>query len=258
MKKSKLQELIERGTNVVGTTTGAALAAISGSPEIGVALTAIGATGIYQKVGGELADRWLAPREAARVGSVMARSVEILQAELEKGRTLRKDGFFDEQDGRSDAEEVLEGVLRKAQSEYEEKKLEYIAHMWASACLNEFFTPGRLNHMVKLAEQLTYRQFTILTMVGEMSKADYKNLFGLREQNYEKAGLKMDSETSTILSEIMALHNLDCVRVIAQLGPIQIIPSEIKLGTWGPPLYNAMGFWKISPDEYLPVINHLQ
>ena len=258
MEKSKLRELIERGTNVAGTATGAALTMITGSPEVGVALTAIGATGIYQKVGGEIADRWLAPREAARVGSVMARSVEMLKSELEEGKTLRQDGFFDDRAGRSDAEEVMEGVLRKAQAEYEERKLEYLARMWASACLDENLTTARLNYMVKLAEQLTYRQLTIIAMIGAMAKAKYANIFGLREQHYEKSGLIQTAETSIILSEIMVLHNRNCLAVIAPLGPVQIDPSRMKLDTWGVALYNAMGLWKIPPSEYQPIIEYLK
>ena len=246
---SKLRAIIEKGASVVGTTTGAALSLVTGSPELGVALTAIGATGVYQKVGTEIADRWLAPREQARVGGVFAASVEMLKSELDRGRTLRNDGFFDSSDGRSNAEEVMEGVLRKAQTEYEERKLVYFARMWSNACLDETFGAAKLNYMVKLAEQLTYRQLAIISMAGAMAKADNANIFGLREQHYEKAGLKMGSETSIVLSEVMALHNLNCLKVIAPLGHVQIEPTTMRINTWGVALYVAMELGRIAIDD---------
>ena len=87
MKKSKLHRLIEAGANVIGTTSAAAATMAAASPELGLALTAVSATGVYQKVGTEMADRWLGPREKARVGWVLAKSVEMLESELKQGKT---------------------------------------------------------------------------------------------------------------------------------------------------------------------------
>ena len=231
---------------------------VTGSPELGVALSAIGATGVYQKVGGEMADRLLGPREKARIGCVLAMSVEILKSELDQGKTLREDGFFDKTIGRSDAEEVMEGVLRKAQAEYEERKLEYLARLWSTACLDETFGADKLNYMVKLAEQLTYRQLVILSIAGAMTKANNSNIFDLREQHYENAGLKMGSETSIVLSEIMVLHNLICVKVIAPLGHVQIAPSELRIYTSSVALYVAMGLSRIGNKDRQHVIDLLK
>ena len=140
----------------------------------------------------------------------MALSVEMLESELDRGRTLRADGFFDTStDGRSDAEEVMEGLLRKAQTEYEERKLKYLARLWANACLDETLGAAKLNYLVKLAEQLTYRQFTVISIAGAMAKADNANIYHLREQHYENTELNMLAETAIVLSEIMALHNLN-------------------------------------------------
>ena len=152
----------------------------------------------------------------------------------------------------------MEGVLRKAQAEYEERKLEYLARMWATACLDERFGADKLNYMVKLAEQLTYRQLVILSIVGVMTMASNSNVFGLRDQHYEKAGLKMGSETSIMLSEIMVLHNLNCVKVIAPLGHVQIEPSKLKIDTWGVALHIAMGLSKIGSKDRQPVIDLLK
>ena len=259
---SKLHDIIEKGAHVLGTTAGTALSVVAGSPEVGIAVAAIGATGVYQKVGSEVADRWLAPREQARVGGVLALSAEMLKSQIDLGGTLRDDGFFDTPpDGRSDAEEIMESVLRKAQTEYEERKLPYIARLWSNACLDEKLSPGRLNSMAKLAEQLTYRQFTIISIVGAMTKADWANIYGLREADYESTNLSQADETATVLTEIIALHNLSCVKVIAPLGFVQVTPSELKLDVWGVALYNSMGLGSITrndPRQTQEVVNLLK
>ena len=168
----------------MGTTSSAVISAITGSSEFGVGAAALGATGVYQRVGAEIADRLLAPREQARIGAILALSAEFLSAKLKQGHTLRDDGFFDApSDGQTGADEVLEGVLRKAQTEYEERKLEYLARLWASACIDETAGPADLNYLVKLAEQLTDRHLTIHSIVGRMAGAGYSNVYSLKDQH---------------------------------------------------------------------------
>ena len=257
--RQRLRQMIEMGANVAGASTNAALSMVSGSPTVSVALAAIQATGIYDKVGTEIADRWLAPREQARIGGVLALSAAMLQSELERGRTLRRDDFFKvPPDGRSRAEEVMEGVLRKAQTEYEERKLPYLARLWSNACLDETLGTAKLNYLAKLAEQLTYRQFVIISMAGAMAMNDDANTFGLREKSYKAAELNMLSETAVVLTEIMVLRNLECVRLIARIGITQIVPSEMRIGTYGAALYNAMELHRVPAQDYQPVIDLLR
>lgn len=256
---SKLRDMIEKGSNVIGTTATAALSVATGSPEVSVALAAIGATGIYQRIGTEMAGRWLAPREQARVGGVIALSAEVLRQKLDQGRTLRNDGFFDTPpNGRSDAEEVIEGVLRSAQTEYEERKLPYLARLWSNACLDEAFGAAKLNYLLKLTEQLTYRQLSIIAIAGAMAKASHANIYELRSRHYENTGLNMLSETAIVLSEIVALHNLNCVEVIAPLGPVQVAPAKMRIANHGAVLYNAMELHQMPSTELQPVIELLK
>ena len=152
----------------------------------------------------------------------------------------------------------MEGVLRKAQTEYEERKLTHLARFWSNACLDETFGTAELNYLVKLTEQLTYRQFVIISIVGAMANANYANIYDLRTQNYQDTGLHLVGDTPIVLSEILMLHSLDCVRVIAQLGPIQIVPSEMKIGTHGAALHNTSGLFEIPKSDRQQVIDLLK
>ena len=59
----------------------------------------------------------------------------------------------------------------------------------------------------------------------------------------------MVGDTPKILAEIMALHNLNCLKVIALLGPIQIAPSDMKIGTHGAALHNTMELFRIPESD---------
>lgn len=255
MDSPRLRQIIETGANVVGVTSSAAVSVVTGSPELGVGAAALGATGAYQRVGAEIADRLLGPREATRIGAVLALSAETLKTRLDHGGVLRDDGFFDvPPDGRSDAEEVLEGVLRKAQAEYEERKLEYLARFWANACIDKTFGAADLNYLTKLAEQLTYRHLTIVSVAGKMANADDANVYDLREQNYKQSRLSLVGDTAIVLSEIMALHSLDCVRMFGTFHPIQVVPSAMQIGTHGAALHNMMELFRIPEGDRQQVV----
>ena len=79
-----------------------------------------GATGAaltmaLKKLGSEVAQRILSPREQARIGFVLGQAVIEIRQRIDRGDALRADGFFDAQQGsRSNAEEVAESVLLKS------------------------------------------------------------------------------------------------------------------------------------------------
>ena len=257
-RDKRLRQLVEKGANVVGATTGAVVALVTGDPMLAIGAVGVKASGIYKAVGAEIANRWLAPREEDRIGGVMALSAQYLESALEQGKILRDDGFFDTpQDGRPHAEEILEGVLRKAQSEYEERKLPYLARLWSNACLNKNLDSAELNYLLKLSEQLTYRQLVIIAIVGAMARADHKNIFNLRKEHYEKADLNMLSATAIVLSEVIMLHNLNCISTVAPLGVVQVTPSKMRIGTHGGTLYNVMELHRIPRSDFQEVIDLL-
>ena len=117
-----------------------------------------------------------------------------------------------------------------------------------------FSGAAELNALVKLAEQLTYRQLVTISIVGAMDRAGYANVHHLREQNYEKAGINLVGDTSNVLAEIMMLHGQDCVRVFGTFHPIQIVPSTMRIGTHGAALHNAMELFRIPQRDCQQVI----
>lgn len=85
-----------------------------------------------QWLGNELSSRLLGPREEQRLGYVYTLAAAEIAERFKTGEQVRQDGFFGENSyRRSEGEEVWESILMKSQREPEEKKLPYMAHLWA-------------------------------------------------------------------------------------------------------------------------------
>ncbi len=86
---------------------------------------------------------------------------------------LREDSFFDRNDTeRSNADEVLENVVLKVQREPEEKKIPYISRIYENSVFEQEVSADLGDKIIKSAEQLTYQQFCILSLVGKRENTE--------------------------------------------------------------------------------------
>ena len=114
-KTGVIRNLINSGAEIAGGALGGALGFLAAGPAGAAAGGAGGAAAAVglKHIGHEVGERYLAPREKARAGGVLA---------IAAGETLRSDSFFTAQNsGRPEAEEIAESVIIKAQKEPEEK-----------------------------------------------------------------------------------------------------------------------------------------
>lgn len=91
---------------------------------------------------------------------------EKIKSNFEENKILRHDDFFSELDNRTSAEEILEGTLLVAQKEYEERKIKYIANLYANIAFDENISREIADRLIKISSELTYRQLMILCAVG--------------------------------------------------------------------------------------------
>lgn len=181
----RIRQLIHVGAEILGGTAGSLAETAIGFLVAGPAGAAIGGAGstaismVLRRVGADVTERLLSPREQARVGFVLTSAAAEIHSRNEQGEPLRTDGFFDPGNGdRSDAEEVAESVLLRSQREPEEKKLPYMAHLLANIAFDTKVNAYLAHQISKIAEQLTYRQFCILWL------ATIEDSFELRMVNY--------------------------------------------------------------------------
>ena len=186
-KKTKTddgRQPLKHAPGTVGGATGSAIGiglasiAFPGSEEIG-AVVGSAAGNLLSGLGQDFWERHLSHREKQRLGNVFRVIVTEIHRRREAGESVRTDGFFDKKQGdRSDAAEVAESVLLKAQREPEDKKIEYMGHLFASIAFNPEISVQMAHQLTKIAEQLTYQQLCILKL------SVVKDKYGLRGKDY--------------------------------------------------------------------------
>lgn len=256
---SKKQKAIDAALQSAGSAAGAVAGGVIGSVIAGPAGMAGGAIvgkGIellMQKVGQELQERLLSDSEKRRMGSVLAQATSLVKKKMDEGEHLRDDGFFDDGDcDRSAAEEILEGTLRLAEREYEELKTPYLARLYANIVFHSEISRPMANQLLKLAEDLTYRQLVVLHILG--------GFIGARNALSGHSFLKQDAyksvsgtENVAVASEIFDLYRrglLGSSEVVFDAAGIN--PSALTIIAYGAHLYRLMEL------DHLEVHDNLQ
>jgi len=162
-------ELINGGTELAGSVIGGAIGSVGGPGGIvGGEAAGVAATRVLRRVGAEVHQRLLAPRQRVRVGAAYAFAADAISAQLVAGYRPRTDGFFeDDPTGRSPADELLEGVLSAAADAYEERKVRFLGWLYASLAFADDVSRPYANLMISQAEHLRFRQLCVLAILGE-------------------------------------------------------------------------------------------
>lgn len=251
-KENTQKKLIENGADYVGSAASATVGAVIGSTlagPVGAALGGLAGKAIekaIQTIGTEIKHRVLSQAETRKVETVYTLAVEFITENLNNNKKLRKDDFFDEKiNGRSSAEEILEGTLLVAQREYEERKLKYLAKLYANIAFSPEITSHIASFLLKLVDQMTYRQIIILQSVGiaqlssppiPFQKAAYSSVSGINNV--------------TIAAEIYDLYRMSILTSSqAILDSAGINPSALSIGGYGAHLFNLMELKNIFDDS---------
>ena len=161
-------ELIKAGSEIAGSVGGALIGGAIFGP---AGLVIGGASGpiitrLFIAAGNEIKKRVLGDREVSRIGFVYGVGLLKIKSRLEKGEKLRSDGFFESDEfNRSAGEEILEGVLRSAQAEYQEKKLTYYGNLLANIAFDSSISKEKANLFLKIVQNLSYQQLCILQLI---------------------------------------------------------------------------------------------
>ena len=262
-KNERLRQLINHGTEIASGAFGGAVGFLCGGPigaVVGGASGPIAALAL-RRIGGEISERHLGTREKVRVGAVlMIAAAEIIQR-VENGETPRKDDFFDEKPtGRSDAKEVAESVLLRAQREPEEKKIWYMGYLISSITFDSEISVHMAHQLIKAAEQLTYRQLCILKLCA------VKDKFELRDNNYRKRE-SFENDLYDVLYECSDLYNKEYIHfgldtitfepnVLSKLRSVK--PSGMAFQRIGDYLYNLMKLCLIPDADIDPIAAQLK
>jgi len=164
-KSEKLIAIIDKGSEIGGSVTVATIGLVIAGPIGAIGGAAVGplVALAFKKIGTEISEKILSPREQARVGATYTLALEKISKSLQSGKNVRDDDFFIEQEkGRSKSETLLEGTLLKARNEYEEKKIKFYSNFLANLNFDDTISFEKGNTLLRILEQLSYRQIAIL------------------------------------------------------------------------------------------------
>ncbi|MGW0162222.1 hypothetical protein ACWDUN_23195 [Mycobacterium sp. NPDC003323] len=230
---SAVTKLIASGAGATGVAAGGVAGFLVGGPDGAIAGGLTGALlqdGMKAAVG-ELAERLRTRTERERVGSCLIQAYELIAERLNDGQALRDPGFFkrrqrkDQQELRSEAEELLEGTFLAARDAYEERKVELLARFYANAAFERHVDASHLNHILNLAKWLTYRQLVIIGIVG------HSDLSVVRQSDFRDSG-SVSNATIGVLYEVYQMVGLELI--VARdssymMGVADINPAQLQL-----------------------------
>ncbi len=250
-EESKAADLIKNGSEIAGAAVGGALGFLAAGPA-GAAVS--GVAGVLLAAGvrtvADFAFRQLSHREEIRVGGTAAFAINDIRERLERGDQPRGRDFFEPRDGeRSSASELFEGVLQKAKNEHEEKKVRLLGNFFSNVLFSEEISLAEANQLLRLAEDLTYRQLCLLALVCRQT--ELKKL-PLRTSDY-RGDRSVPLPVQSVLQEIFPLHGrglAGCVNETrttfdALLGWTDINPSGLIPTPFGVHVFVVLGLGHI-------------
>jgi hypothetical protein len=164
----KLFSVVEAGSDLAGNLGGAGIGLLVGGPPGAVVGAALGPTIKHTAL--VLYDR-LHGRQRVRAGATLQFVAEDVERRHANGQVPRDDGFFEPRDGlRPEADELLEGVLLQAANSYEERKVPLLGRLYAGIAHDPTVSPATGNYLVRLASELTYRQFVALSVFANFDQ----------------------------------------------------------------------------------------
>ena len=248
---------IEATSTIVGT----GFAYKAGDPSAGYAVSNFLSTKLRS-----LVTHFSSQRQSKRITNVTEFALSEIRRRLENGEKLRDDGFFDKITDRSDAEEVFEEVLLKAQNEPQEKKIPYIGRLFENGCFDSSIDSGTLHFLCKESENLTHRQLCIIKIANEMRARRYP----LRSESFQNCITIKDIQRNITPEQFAALA--ECV-VLRDKGYVMfgfsktptveletlryIIPNTMESLPTGTMMYEHMNLKSMPETDVVPVIKAL-
>lgn len=254
-QNEKYNVAIEGGSSIAGAILGGAAGAIGGPAGI-VAGAIVGTVceHLFSKIGNDIKERILSKSEDRKIETVFSRAAKRISEKLEAGKTIRQDDFFSESiDGRSPAEEILEKTLFVAQREAEERKLPYLANLYANIVFDTSITREQANQLIKAAEEISYEQLVIISVIA---------FYQIARQQFGTINPKEQDFRQTAYKEVRGYDNIailtstyDLIRrgiIFAHQIPIDVAsinPSSLYIAGLGANLLNFMELSSIPYDQ---------
>jgi len=229
--------MIEDSGDLIGAVVGGAIGLVGGpAGAMGGAAAGVVIGKTVRRVGIEVWDRLLVARQQKRVGTVLWVAINEAHARADAGEEIRADGFFESTvGGRSDADELLEGILLQAANAYQERKLRYLGAILPSLAVRSDVSPADGHWLARLADRLSWRQLVVLAIFADPPEQM------LAEREYDWDQRQSAGPTGGMSEEATELANL---------GLLGYADSDGDLARIGVTFEGASGIWTVPRNRW--------
>jgi len=252
-QSEKLKTIIDKGSEVGGSVAGATIGLAIAGPVGAIAGAVVGPLigAAFKKVGTEISEKIMGPREQARIGATYTIALDKIAKMLESGMEVRNDDFFTAQENdRSKSESILEGTLLKARNEYEEKKINCYSNFLANLSFDSSISFEKGNALLRILEQLSFRQITILAYFSEIDDLSTERWMISFKDN-EELGKYQD-----FYFELMDIYNKQLLQQTG--GGISMSASSLGISPLGKTMCNLIGVDEIDENDKLKITNTIE
>ncbi|MGD9929256.1 MAG: hypothetical protein AB7U05_04490 [Mangrovibacterium sp.] len=252
-QSEKLISIIDKGSEVGGSVAGAAIGLAIAGPVGAISGAVVGPliSVAFKKIGTEIAEKIMGPREQARVGATYTLALDKIAKMLDSGTIVRGDDFFSPQEkDRSKSESILEGTLLKVRNEYEEKKINCYSNFVANLSFDSSISFEKGNALLRILEQLSYRQIAILSYFSKIDNLSTERWM-ISFKDKEELG-----EYQDFYFELMDIYNK---QLLQQTGNgISMSVSSLGISPLGKTMCNLIGIDEIDEDDKLKVAKTIE
>lgn len=246
MNKRNKNSLINVGSSV----TGASVGLLVGGP-VGAILGSI-----VTPILGDVLSRQLSKVEISRINQVAVLSKKLVEQKIKTGASMTNSKNQEE------LKSLFEGTLLASRDMFEDKKIPLIANLFASAPFTN--TPTiNIIQTLKYAEQLSYQQLCILSVLGSSGLGFNASLNKktVRERrdifNNERAeGIIFDLH-SMILMGLLTQMESDLEHIEQPILVGDIVPSRVRFHYQARLLFNGLQLDDIPESEKSEIIKVL-
>jgi hypothetical protein len=172
--EEEVQGFLKSGTELACKVGGGVMGAILGSAMAGPPGAVLGAALTpflehqLNRLSREFVGRQLGERQRSRAGAGAILLAAAVQRHLDEGKMVRGDDF-DPADatGRRPMDEVAEHAIMSMISSVDERRLPYLANLYAGLYFAEEISRASVPIIVSIADALSYRSFCLLRIVAD-------------------------------------------------------------------------------------------
>lgn len=244
----QVENFLRGGTNlaskVTGGVAGAAFGLMIAGPAGAIAGAALAPFLEHQltAIAGEFITRGLGDRQKTRAGAGAILLTSAIQMHLDAGASLRGDDFTERDEaGRSPMEELAEQAILAMVNSVEERRLPYLAKLYASIYFDETIPRSSIATLVSVAGALNFRTMCILNIIGRRVVYTGKERQNGQLEDWPVTDHMVAKEVFGLIGESVVVTKLDeDDHNLAVLEYLDIEPGRLQLGAIGRLMYDKM------------------